>query len=85
MRDKPSAVGVAQLDDEVERVVLALLLDSRSAGPWSMQELAVAIGSALQADVAVVGLHASGLVHRCHEFVWVTRPAWRFHVLAGAA
>jgi len=85
MPDQRSGADVAQADDNVERVVLALLLESRINGPWSMRELALEIGGELPATDAIRRLHAAGLVHRCEEFVWATRPATRFHQLADAA
>lgn len=72
-------------DDDVERVVLALLLESKTPWPWSVQELGLEIGDELRATDALARLHAAGLVHRCHEFAWATRPAARFHQLADAA
>jgi len=75
MRDQRSAVDVGVADDEVEREGLALLLKPGLAGPWSVWELGLELGSELRAAEAVVGLHAAGLVHLCHEFVWVTRAA----------
>lgn len=72
-------------DDDLERGVLALLLDSENPGPWSLDELAREVGDELQTIDAVARLHAVGLVHRCHEFVWATRPAARLHHLADAA
>jgi hypothetical protein len=76
-------VGLA--DDGVEHVVLTLLLDSKTSGPWSAPELALEIGNELRATDAIAGLQAAGLVHRCHEFVWASRSATRFHQLADAA
>lgn len=85
MQDQPSDVDVGRADDEVEREVLTLLLESRLPGPWSVWELGLQLGSELVAADAVMRLHAVGLVHLCHEFVWPTRPAVRAHQLAGMA
>ena len=85
MQDQRSGGDVEPADDDLERVVLALLLESRHPGPWSVRELAREVGGELQTTDAVARLHAVGLVHRCHEFVWATRPAARFHQLADAA
>jgi hypothetical protein len=49
--------------------VLALLLDLRSPGSWSVVELGREIGSEEAAADAVVRLHAAGLAHRFGEFV----------------
>jgi hypothetical protein len=84
MQDQRSGMDVGLADDCVERVVLTLLLESKTPGPWSVQELARELGSELKATDAIASLHAAGLVHRCHEFVFVTRPAARFHQLADA-
>jgi hypothetical protein len=53
--------------------------------PWSVREIAQALRSELAAEDAVVGLHASGLVHRFSEFVFPTRSAARFNQLEHAA
>jgi hypothetical protein len=81
MQDQPSGVDVGAADDEVEREVLALLLESRLPGPWSVQELGLELGSVLAVTDAVMRLHAAGLVHLCHGFVWPTRPAARLYGL----
>jgi hypothetical protein len=73
---------VAAEFDQAERSVLELLLDPDVPGPWSTHELGVALGSEVQAADAIAALHAAGLVHRCHEFVFATRPAARCFELA---
>jgi hypothetical protein len=85
MQDQGSGADVGPADDDVEREVLALLLESRLPGPWSAQELGLEIGSDLAATDAVMRLHAAGLVHLCHGFVWASRPAARSHELADLA
>lgn len=40
MQDQRSGVDVGRVDDEAEREVLALLLESRLPGPWSVWESA---------------------------------------------
>ncbi len=85
MQDQRNDADVALTDDEIERVVLTLLLESKTPGPWSVRELAQEIGSEVHAADAIARLNAAGLVHCCHEFVWATRPAWRLHQLADAA
>ena len=85
MQGQRSGVDVGRADDELEREVLALLLESRLPGPWSVWELGLQLGSEVAAADAVMRLHAAGLVHLCHEFVWPTRPAARSHQLADMA
>jgi hypothetical protein len=85
MQDQPIDADARLADDEAERAVLALLLAPGVLGPWSAQDLGLEIGSELTATAAVIRLHAAGLVHLCHEFVWVTRPAVRVHEMIGTA
>lgn len=81
MQDQPSDVDVGRAEDVVEREVLALLLASELPGAWSVLELGLELGSDRDVVDAVTRLHAAGLVHLCHEFVWPTRPAARMHRL----
>lgn len=67
--------------DEVQRCVLCALLAPTGCGLCSMHELAVAIGDYEAAELAVVGLHAEGLVHRLDGFVFATRAVVRAHEL----
>ena len=59
-------------------MVLAVLLDPCSPGPWTVAELAREVGCEAKAAEAVVRLHAAGLVHRSGEVVFASRPAVRF-------
>jgi hypothetical protein len=72
-------------DDDLERSVLALLLESKHPGPWSVHELARELGGELHTADAVARLHCVGLLHRCDDYAWPTRAAARFHQLADAA
>jgi hypothetical protein len=85
MQDQPSDMDLGRADDEADREVLALLLESDLSGPWSVWELGLQLGSELAAADAVMRVHAAGLVHVCHEFVWPTRTAARLHRLADTA
>jgi hypothetical protein len=85
MQSQRSGVDVGRVDDELEREVLALLLESGLSGPWSVWELGLQFGSEVAAADAVMRLHAAGLVHLCHEFVWPTRAAARSHQLTDMA
>jgi hypothetical protein len=77
MQDQPTRRSPAADMDQVEHVVLSLLLNSEPVGLWSVAEVSRALGSEIATEDAIVGLHAAGLVHRCHEFVFPTRPAVR--------
>jgi hypothetical protein len=62
--------------EDVQVFVLSLLVDSESPGPWSVDELARAVGCGSAAAEAVVSLDAVGLAHRRGAFVLAT-PATR--------
>jgi hypothetical protein len=78
MQDQPNSRDAAAELDQLERVVLHLLLESETSGIWSEREVAQAVGGEAYAAFALVNLHADGLIHRCNEFVFPTRPAVRF-------
>lgn len=84
MQDQAKPRDVAAEFDQAERSVLDLLLDRDVRGPWSVHEIAVEIGDQVRAADAIAGLHRTGLVHRCDEFVFATRPAARCMELAEA-
>ncbi len=84
MQDQPSDVELGWADDEADREVLVLLLESDLPGPWSVPELVLQVGSKLAAAGAVMHLHAAGLVHVRHEFAWPTRTAAQTTDLAGS-
>jgi hypothetical protein len=67
--------------DEMQRCVLCVLLAPTGCGLCSMHELAVAVGDHEAAELAVVGLHAEGLVHRLDGFVFAARAVVRAHEL----
>jgi hypothetical protein len=78
MQDQRSGAGAGLAAE-------CVLLETGCRGPWSVAELGREIGSEPRAAEAVVGLHATGLAHRVHEFVWASRSAARFHELSVAA
>ncbi len=82
MQDQPICKLAGDEPADTERNVLCLLLESPTPGPWSVDELTRELGNDLLAVDAIVGLHAAGLVHRCHELVFPTRAAVRFNEIA---
>jgi hypothetical protein len=82
MQDQTSQSDVAAEFDEAERTVLHLLVNPDAPGPWSVHEVGVELGSEVRAADAIAGLRRAGLVHRCNEFVFATRPAARCVELA---
>lgn len=84
MPHQPNPSDPAAHLDRVEHTVLSLLLNPETPGPWSVAEIARAVGNELDAIDALAGLHAAGLIHRCHELVFITRPAARLtELIAG--
>ncbi len=83
MPDQTNPRGIAAELDRTERAVLCLLMDPDAPDLWSVAEVARAIGDEVAAIDALVSLHAAGLVHRCHEFVFITRSTLRLTQLAG--
>jgi hypothetical protein len=77
MHDEPNRPTPQEETDLLENVVLHLMLDDATPGLWSADELAKAHGDRVATADALAGLHAMGLVHRHHEFVWPTKAAAR--------
>ena len=84
MQDQPNSPSTATELDRTEHAVLCLLMDPDAPDLWSVAEVARAIGNEVEAVDALVDLHAAGLIHRCDQFVFVTRPAVRLAQLAAA-
>jgi hypothetical protein len=83
MPDQTNPRGVAAEFDRNERAVLSLLMDPDAPDLWSVAEVARAIGNEVAAVNALASLDATGLIHRCHEFVFITRSTLRLTQLAG--
>lgn len=76
-----SCVTSAQ-DSQPEAAILSLLLNSEGGCVWSVHELVRELSAPRVSVVdALANLEASSLIHRCHEFVFATRAAWRFDQL----
>jgi hypothetical protein len=71
------------LPDRAEAIVLLLLLADDVRFPWSLREIQLELGEYADAEDAVTSLRASGLVHRCGDFVFPTRTAVRHAELHG--
>ncbi len=67
--------------DDAQRLVLYVLLTGGGSGTCSIGELALEVDDRDAAELAVVGLHAAGLVHGLEGFVFATHAAVRFHEL----
>jgi hypothetical protein len=85
MQDKPNGAPPRDDLDTIQHLILRVLLDDRSPGIWSQVEVAQLVGDESTAALALVELHASGLIHHCHEFVFASRAAARFSELERAA
>jgi predicted amino acid racemase len=82
MQDQSSRPTTAEAMDQVQNIVLHLLLKDEVPGLRTVQEVATAIGSQVEADDALMGLHMAGLVHRFEQFVWPTMAAGHAMALA---
>lgn len=67
-------------DEVIDWAVLMLLLDGDCV-PWSIEEVAREISDDTAAIESLERLHRAGLVHRCNEFVFPSRPARSFEKL----
>jgi predicted transcriptional regulator len=67
-------------DEATDWAVLMLLLDADCV-PWSTEEIAREIGDHPAVADSLKRLHCAGLIHRCNEFAFPTRPARRFEAL----
>jgi hypothetical protein len=79
---KQSPQPVAEEDDRLERDIVALLSNHGPTGLWSIGEVRQALGGALVITDALDRLHKAGVIHRCGEFVLITRAAARSLQLA---
>lgn len=67
-----------------ERTVLDLLIDKHCQRPWTLREIALAIGSLGVAEDAVDELRASGLVHKTSDgFIFASRAAICYSEIQG--
>lgn len=71
MHHTGSHSSVADEERLVDQAIITLLL--RDARPWSVDELARAIGSTIDTTDALSRLHTAGLVHRAASLVFVSR------------
>jgi hypothetical protein len=78
MQEQPSGPDRGRLGNETEFVVLLLLPEPESPGPWSVAEIGREVGCELRAAEAVVRLDSAGLAHLSGELVFASRPAVRF-------
>jgi hypothetical protein len=68
-------------DRATDWAILVLLLDPGDRLPWSIDEICREIGDRLAANESLGRLYRVGLIYRCNEFVFPTRPARRFEEL----
>jgi hypothetical protein len=67
--------------EQVESDIYTMLVGHSDQRPWSVLEIELEIGSPTMVTESLFHLHASGLVHRCGEFVWATRAALKANEL----
>jgi hypothetical protein len=61
--------------DQVESAIHAMLVVADEQRPWSVHEVELEIGDPAGVEDALTRLHATGLMHRCGDFVWASRAA----------
>jgi hypothetical protein len=73
----PQSVDARERDgyNPREHAVLALLVKPDEQRPWSISELVLEVGDALDVEDCVRQLQARGLAHRLGGFVWGFRAA----------
>jgi hypothetical protein len=74
MQDETSR-SVAEDEHRMDQAILALLLTPEEQRPWSVREVELEIGEHLATVDSLARLRATGLVHRCGEFVFASRAA----------
>jgi hypothetical protein len=74
--------SIGDEDDQLESDILALLSSPGSPGLFSVSEICLDIGDTIAATDALDRLHRLGVIHRCGEFVLMTRSAARTLQLA---
>jgi hypothetical protein len=85
-QDQPEQAAEHGISEEQrDSTVLNLMLCDGSGFAWSVEELARAIHSSIDAVDAVCRLEAAGLVHRIGDFVFPTLAARRADELEGGA
>jgi hypothetical protein len=82
--ENPTPDRASELDT-VERDILYLLTGEGNAPPvWSVADLGRDLEDADTAEVAVNGLHRTGLIHKItDDFVFASRAGWRVVQLVG--
>jgi Flp pilus assembly protein TadD len=66
-------VKQGQSETELDEQILNLLVEDR--GPWAVAEVERAVGNPRDAADGLARLLRGGLIHRCGEFVFASRPA----------
>jgi len=74
MHDKASPTP-ADDEDRVDSGILAMLVHDESQRPWTVDEVAREVGDRIDTADGLARLYGAGLIHRCGEFVFATRPA----------
>lgn len=83
MQENPIPADACRKSEETtEATIMALLLSADSRWPWAADELVRELGDSIATIDAINRLHATGLVHRCGEFVFPSRAAERADQLA---
>jgi hypothetical protein len=74
MQDE-STPTVADEERRADQAILALPLTPEEQRPWSVHEVELEMGDHLATVDSLARLRATGLIHRCGEFVFASRVA----------
>lgn len=66
-------MNLDQSETERDEQILNLLVEH--GGPWAVTEVERAVGNQWDTADGLASLLRSGLIHRCGEFVFASRPA----------
>ena len=67
------SVKLDRNETQLDEQILNLLIEERA--PWAVAEIERAVGNQRDAADGLARLLRSGLIHRCGEFVFASRPA----------
>ncbi len=69
-------------DLRIDSAILVLLNGHKEQRPWSVHEMELEIGDRIAVIDSLARLKGAGLIHRCGDFVWISRAALAADALA---
>lgn len=65
----------AELEQRADSAILRMLIHDDGGVPWAVDEVVREVGDRIETDDSLARLYGAGLIHRCGDFVFATRPA----------